>query len=49
MSNEAYVKLDLENILVSPGTNLDPVALGFVKEIVKEAEHDRALISGGGH
>jgi beta-ureidopropionase / N-carbamoyl-L-amino-acid hydrolase len=47
--DESGVKMEFETIWVSPAVKFDPVAVGFVKEAVKEAGYDRALISGAGH
>lgn len=43
------IKMEFEKIWISPAVKFDPVAVGFVKEAVKEAGYDRALISGAGH
>jgi hypothetical protein len=45
ISKEVGVELKLETIWVSPAMNLDLIAVGFVKDLVKEAEYDRELIS----
>jgi acetylornithine deacetylase/succinyl-diaminopimelate desuccinylase-like protein len=47
--NELGVKMEFENIWVSPAVKFDRTAVGFVKEAVKEAGYDRALVSGAGH
>lgn len=46
---EAGVKIIFETIWISPAVKFDATAVGFVKEAVKEAGYDRALISGAGH
>lgn len=46
---EMGIQMHFETIWVSPAVKFDPVAVGFVKEAVKEAGYDRALISGAGH
>ena len=46
---ELDVKMEFENIWVSPAVKFDQTAVGFVKEAVKEAGYDRALVSGAGH
>jgi N-carbamoyl-L-amino-acid hydrolase len=43
------IQMHFETIWVSPAVKFDPVAIGFVKDAVKEAGFDRALISGAGH
>jgi len=47
--NELGVKMEFENIWVSPAVKFDQTAVGFVKEAVREAGYDRALVSGAGH
>lgn len=46
---EMGIEMHFETIWVSPAVKFDPIAVGFVKEAVKEAGYDRALISGAGH
>jgi len=46
---ELDVKMEFENIWISPAVKFDQTAVGFVKEAVKEAGYDRALVSGAGH
>ena len=46
---ESGVTMDFETIWVSPAVTFDPVAVGFVKEAVKEAGYKTALVSGAGH
>jgi acetylornithine deacetylase/succinyl-diaminopimelate desuccinylase-like protein len=43
------VKMEFETIWVSPVVKFDDTAVGFVKETVKNAGYDTALISGAGH
>ena len=47
--DEARVKIELETIWISPAVKFDPTAVGFVREAVKEAGYNRALMSGAGH
>lgn len=49
LSQETGVSMDFETIWISPAVKFDPVAVGFVKDSVKEAGYERALISGAGH
>jgi acetylornithine deacetylase/succinyl-diaminopimelate desuccinylase-like protein len=49
VSHEIGVTMEFKNIWVSPAVKFDPVAVGFVKEAVKEAGYDAELISGAGH
>jgi len=46
---ENDVNMEFETIWVSPAVTFDPVAVGFVKEAVKEAGYETALVSGAGH
>lgn len=46
---ELGVKMEFENIWISPAVKFDQTAVGFVKEAVKEAGYDRTLVSGAGH
>jgi hydantoinase/carbamoylase family amidase len=46
---DSGVTMDFDTIWVSPALKFDPVAVGFVKQAVKEAGYQTALISGAGH
>jgi acetylornithine deacetylase/succinyl-diaminopimelate desuccinylase-like protein len=49
LCQEIGVKMEFETIWVSPAVKFDEMAVGFVKEAVKEVGYETALISGAGH
>jgi acetylornithine deacetylase/succinyl-diaminopimelate desuccinylase-like protein len=46
---EMGITLEFDTIWVSPAVEFDDMAVGFVKEAVKEVGYDTALVSGAGH